>query len=102
MDGSATLVTLTSRSVMNMALQQTMSAIQRARPSSGVTRSILPPPPVEPVACPEEARDVGARREAQRGYAGARRPGVPPGARPAPVATGATRAGRAAQPARAG
>jgi MFS family permease len=37
MDGSATFVTLTSSSVMNIALQQTIRATQRPRLSSGVT-----------------------------------------------------------------
>jgi hypothetical protein len=37
MDGSATFVTLTSRRVMNIALQQTISAIHRPRLSSAVT-----------------------------------------------------------------
>ena len=39
-DGSATLVMLTSRSVMNSALQHTASAIQRRRSWAGSTAAL--------------------------------------------------------------
>ena len=66
-EGSATLVTLTSSSVMNIALQQTTSAIQRLRSASGVTRWILPE------ACGEQARwgTTGARCSPYAPVAGA-------------------------------